>query len=452
MESHDSPRPRSVRRDRTATHLAVAAAMTSAVLLSACSNGPSSSSSGSSAAPVANPTANLRGVTLTMWTGTGDAHQADEVIKAFKSATGATVNRVTIPDTYETNVQTKLASGSKPDLMDWQPTQSALTSIRGSQILQPLSGQSWETHLTPTVATLGKIDNTRYAAPITIPSTIGVYYNKKVFAQLGIAVPQTWSAMIADAQKIKAGGVAPFYEAGKDQWPLQFPVQVQLTHLTKSGTFWPKLNKNQASWTDPAIVQAITNYNDQIIKGGLANADYQSGTFVNQGSELLSGKAAMAINLNALLGEMQTSTSLSQLNDTIGFFPISPDGPIGTYVPDHTNALVAPKTGDTTRENAAKQFIAFWLGPNYKSFIADQKTVSIEKSVPTPATVPDAAQASAKALDNSVPALQVESIITPNIEIYLGDMLFGKKTPLQVAQACQTQFTQQATAQGVAGF
>lgn len=439
---------------RLLTSVVVIATM--AVLAAGCSD-PSASSptTASKPAPTAvNPTAKLTGVTLTMWAAQASATQADSVISAFEAATGATINKVVVPDPYESNVQTKLASGDKPDLMFWQPTESALTSIRAKDTLQVLDGQPWTSQLLSSLSTIGVLDNTRYAEPLGVPAVIGVYYNKQVFQKAGITtLPADWADMIADAQKIKATGVNPFYEVGKDMWPLQWAVQVQLADLTKAGTFWPALNQNKDSWTNPTIVTAITNYQNSIIKSGLSNPDYKTGTFVDQGKDLYAGTAGMAIQLGALLSEITAAhPAKADVDQRIGFFPISLTGTTGTYVVDQTQGFVAPKTGDATREAAARQFMAFWLGPDYQAYLNSSGQLPVVTGAQPPASAPQAAIDSAKSLDNSVPAFQMVALDSPDMHIYLADMLYGKKTPLQVAQACETQFVQLAKAQGATGF
>ena len=420
--------------------------------LTACSGTSTPGDSNNDANAIVDPTGDLTGVTLTLWAAAASSQEAKQVIDGFEKATGATVKTVVVPDPYETNVQTKLATGATPDLMFWQPTNSQLSVIRGAETLQNLSGQPWESKLSENVASLGTIDGVRYAAPVTAPSTIGVYYNKKVFAQAGISgTPAGFDGLLDAANKIKATGVAPFFEVGGDKWPLQWTPVVMMADLTKAGDFWPALNKNENTWTDPAIVETITKY-QSIITSGLVNADYKTATFADQGEALFDGKAGMAVQLGALLSAIQANHTTEEINSNIGFFPISPSGNIGTYVPDQTNSVVAPKTGDSKQEAAARQFLAYWLGPDYSDFVKDAKTVSIQTAVPSPATVPDAAVSSFEALKDSVGAYQVEAIVAPDLYLYLADMLYGKKTPQQVAEACEAQFKQLAAAQGAAGF
>ncbi|WP_426806081.1 hypothetical protein, partial [Stenotrophomonas sp. SrG] len=84
-------------------------------------------------------------------------------------------------------------------------------------------------------------------------------------------------------------------------------------------------------------------YND-LIAEGLFNADLKTATFEEQGPALLSGEAAMAVQVNSFFGQLQSLADTEELNEKIGFFPIAPSGNIGTFIPDQSNALVAFKT------------------------------------------------------------------------------------------------------------
>lgn len=47
-------------------------------------------------------------------------------------------------------------------------------------------------------------------------SMTGMYYNKKIFNDLGIQIPQTKDELIAAAKKIQAAGITPFVFPDKD--------------------------------------------------------------------------------------------------------------------------------------------------------------------------------------------------------------------------------------------
>ena len=433
----------------------VTAALIALTALTACSDpGAATSSAPSGVAAWPAPTTSLKGKSLTIWAAQNSTDIPKPVIAGFEKATGATIKLVTIPDPYEQNVQTKVATGDQPDLAFWQPTASQLSVLQAKTKLQPLDDAPWLNSLDPDVRDLtGTLDNTRYAALISSPSVQGVFYNRKLFAKAGItAPPKDFAEMVADARVIKTKtGVAPFFEAGGDKWPTQWWVQVQLADAAKAG-LWDKVNANQAKFTDPVVVNAISEYK-KLVDDGLFNPDIKTATFEDQGAALLDDKAAMVIQVDTYRLQMQTrEPDPAALDQKIGFFPISPTGNLATSIPDQSNALVAFKTGDAVRTAAARQFLSYWMGPGYSDFVNQAKTVSLEPAVPTPAGVSDLAKDQNKALSNSVGSFQSQAVANPDLYLNLADMLYGKKTPQQVAAATQSQFAQLAKAQGVPGF
>lgn len=435
-------------RKRIGAALVAAASL----VLTACSNPSSSTGSGSTPATWPAETAKLDGVTLTIWAAQNSNTVAKQVVADFEAATGAKVNIVTIPDPYEQDVQTKVATGDKPDLAFWQPTASELTSLNASSNLQPLDGAPWVSTFKPALQDItGLLNGKRYAALISSPAVEGVYYNKQVFAKYGITTtPTNFDEMIADAKTIKAKGGVPFFEMGGDRWATQWWVQVQLADAAKAG-LWDRVNKNQEKFTDSTILSAIKNY-QSLVGEHLFNSDITSATFVDQGKALLAGDAAMVVQVNSFFSELQASASTTELNSKIGFFPISPSGNIGTFIPDQSNAVVAFNTGDSKRESAARQLLEFWLGSEYPKFLADQNTVSLETAVPSPSTVPDALKSVADALSTSVGSMQALAVANPDLYINLANMLAGKMTPQQVASTTQDQFAQLAKAEGAPGW
>lgn len=431
-----------------ATSLAVVAALS----LAGCSD---PGNGGGAAAPADWPAQDtkLDGTTLTIWAAQNSNKIPDSVVKGFEAATGAKVDVVTIPDPYEQSVQTKVATGDKPDLAFWQPTASQLTALNANTNLQPLDGAPFVDAYTPELKDItGILNGTRYAALISTPAVEGVYYNKEVFAKAGITkTPGNWDEFLADARQLKTAGVTPFFDfGGGTPWATQWWVQVQLADAAKAG-LWDRVNKNEEKFTDPTIQGAIDTYQG-LIGEGLFNSDLKTAKFEDQGPALLSGKAAMAVQVNSFFGQLQSLSNTTELNEKIGFFPISPSGNVGTFIPDQSNALVAFKTGDAKREAAARQLLSYWLGNGYADFVNAQKTVSLQSGVASSSEVPQALLDVSKSLGGSVGSMQALAVANPDLYLNLGDMIQGTKTPTQVAEATQSQFAELAKAIGAAGF
>jgi raffinose/stachyose/melibiose transport system substrate-binding protein len=430
---------------------ALAVAATGAIALTGCSDpGADTGSDG----PVEWPAqdADLSGTTLTIWAAQNSNTVPESVIAGFEALTGAEVEVVTIPDPYEQGVQTKVATGDKPDLAFWQPTASQLTALNATQNLQPLDDAPWLDSYEPDLRDItGILDDTRYAALITTPAVEGVYYNKEVFAANGITeTPADWDAFLQTARDLKADGVTPFYEMGADMWATQWWVQVQLADAAADG-LWDRVNANEEQFTDPTIQGAIDTYHG-LIEEGLFNEDIKTATFEDQGAALLAGDAAMVMQVNSYFGQLQSLADTDELNQKIGFFPISPSGDTGTFIPDQSNALVAFKTGDEQREAASRQLLSYWLGDGYEDFVNAQNTVSLQTGVATPATVPEALLSISDSVGGSVGSMQALAIANPDLYLNLADMIQGTKTPAEVAEATQAQFAELAKAQGAEGF
>jgi len=361
------------------------------------------------------PTADLTGTTLTIWAAQNSNTVPEAVIAAFSEETGAEVEVVTIPDPYEQGVQTKVATGDLPDLAFWQPTASMLTALNAPTNLQPLDDAPWLEELDPAVRDItGVLDGTRYAALITSPAVQGVYYNKEVFAEHGITeTPADWEAFVETARTLHATGQTPFFEMGADRWGTQWWVQVQLADAAQEG-LWDRVNAGEESFTDETILGAIENY-QSLIEEGMFNEDIRTATFEDQGDALLGGDAAMVVQVNSFFGQLQAKADTAELDEKIGFFPISPSGNVATVIPDQSNALVAFRTGDAEQEAAARQLLAFWMGEGYEDFIADRQTVSLKSDVPSPDGVPQALLDVHASLGDSVGSMQSLAVANPDL-------------------------------------
>src|SRR5690606_687305 len=146
--------------------------------------------------------------------------------------------------------------------------------------------------------------------------------------------------------------------------------------------------------------------------------DAATATYEDQGDALLAGDAAMVVQSNALYGQLLAKAGAEALDETVGFFPISPSGNVATSIPDQTNALVAFATGDETREAAARQLMSFWMSEGYETFIEDQQTVSILTDVETPDSVPQLLRDLNAALADSVGSMQSEAVVNPDLYIF----------------------------------
>ncbi|WP_197025933.1 ABC transporter substrate-binding protein [Nocardioides sp. URHA0020] len=184
-----------------------------------------------------------------------------------------------------------------------------------------------------TFTDLGVIDQISPAAISTIKSLYGgkfnvlpyqyniegFWYNKKIFADNGLEVPQTYDDLVSDAAALDEAGVQPFSASGEQGWPLTRLISGYLSRELGPDAM-QRIKDGDAKLTDPEYVDAAQKIADLGDKGyfgkGLGSIDYD--TAINT---FLKGDAGILYMGSWVLGSF-ADESLNKIgSDNIGFFP-----------------------------------------------------------------------------------------------------------------------------------
>src|SRR6202046_1825232 len=186
----------------------VALASAAALALAACSSG---GGGGGSAAAGSGGTTTLKLVVADY--GTGPSNTSSKywgtIVSAFEAAhSNIKVNVTTIPWTnFDSQVQTMVQNKNYPDITEGD----YFSNYAQDGLLYPASDVlSDSSNLLPAFKAQGTYNGVQYGMPFTTSSRT-LFYNKKLFAQAGIAAaPQTWADVEADAAKITKLGKVGF--------------------------------------------------------------------------------------------------------------------------------------------------------------------------------------------------------------------------------------------------
>ena len=123
---------------------------------------------------------------------------------------------------------------------------------------------------------------------------VGIYYNKKLFRQAGIAsFPTSWDELMADCAKLKAAGTIPFAMDGdwvtQLMWSNLIGTQPGGADFLRGGILKGDLAGN------PMVVRA-TEYLKTMHTSGYVNKDAFSGDYNRAAAPFLDGQAAMIAN------------------------------------------------------------------------------------------------------------------------------------------------------------
>jgi multiple sugar transport system substrate-binding protein len=271
--------------------LALVAAVTlAAVSLTACGGSNDSSSSGSGSK------------TLTYWASNqGSSLEADKTIlqpelDKFAKQTGITVNVEVVPWSDLLNrLLAAATSGKGPDVVNIGNTWSASLQATGAFLQfddSTIGAVGGKDRFVPAaLAAAGAEGKPPTAVPLYSLS-YALYYNKKMFADAGIAAPPTtWAELVADGKKLTKPGQWGLAEEGSN---ISENSHHAFAFSQQYGGQWFD-SSGKATFDSPENVQALKRYlgfmaTDKIVNP--SNAEYAQNQSV---SDFANGKAAMLL-------------------------------------------------------------------------------------------------------------------------------------------------------------
>ncbi|MEU1617071.1 sugar ABC transporter substrate-binding protein [Streptomyces sp. NPDC005722] len=275
------------------TRTTAAAALAAALIASATACGGGSSTDGGG---------NGSPKELTYWASNqGASLEADKAtltpeLEKFEKQTGIKVKLEVIPWSDLLNrILAAATSGQGPDVLNIGNTWSA--SLQATGALRPFDAKAFEAiggkdrFVSSALGATGAEGKDPAAVPL-YSLAYGLYYNKKMFADAGIAnPPATWDELVADGKKLTKGGK---YGLAVEGGNLSENVHHAFVFGKQHGAdFFDAAGK--PTFTTPEAVAAVKQYIDFIAKDKITapgNAEYAANQSV---ADFATGKAAMLL-------------------------------------------------------------------------------------------------------------------------------------------------------------
>lgn len=200
-------------------------------------------------------------------------------------------------------LKTKFASNDLPDMIQiYKPQWIETNASNGLDKLVDLTGlenisQYEEDALNGTFVYQDKL----YGIPMDSVTLSGVFYNKKVFKEAGVEIPNTWEELLEVCETLKNAGITPVYYSAKDVWSVQPPaISGMVSEAAKRGigTFelMELINTNQVKYSECEEFVNGIEQTKELIEKGYINETYLSDTVDNAHQALAEGSCAMYIN------------------------------------------------------------------------------------------------------------------------------------------------------------
>lgn len=186
----------------------------------------------------------------------------------------------------------------------------------------------------------------------------GFFYNKKIFEENNLEVPETIDEFMNVCAALKEKGIQPVACAGKEQWPI---TRLLGAYATQAGgtDILVKANDGSLSWTDKSLMDSYQWLSDMGANGyfgeGMTTVDTDT-----QNSLFSTGMAAMEYN-----GSWFTETLASEsstLGEDVGFFAFPTveggKGVANTYTTSYGMYLLFK---DEVCDDAMSKWIAYMM-------------------------------------------------------------------------------------------
>lgn len=286
-------------------------------------------------------------------------------------------------------VKTRLATGEAGDILQYN-SGSLFQALDPGKNLADLSDIQTNVidSFKPVVTAA---DGTVRGVPFGSAMGGGIYYNKKIYADLGLSVPKTWDEFMANNAKIKEAGKVPVATTFGDTWSSQLFVLADYYNVqAEVPTFAADYTANKAKYASTPAAERGFQYLEDVFKAGYMNADFGAAKFDDGVRMVATGEAAHYPMLTFALGNIKQNYP-ENLND-VGFFaqpgPSADKNGLTVWMPAGLYVPAASQNID-----AAKDFLSFVASPEGCKIMIDANGATgpfLIKDCALPADVPAA--------------------------------------------------------------
>lgn len=218
---------------------------------------------------------------------------------------------------------TRMATGDMTDLLLFN-TGTPKAALNPQNNMLELDDFAFADQLTDEFRRSASVDGSLYAAPFASSQAGAWLYNKQVYADLGLEIPHTWDALMANCASIQQAGIIPVLAGYKQGWSCQIVFLADEYNIKTSVPDFPQLfASNRAKYaTTPSALRSFEKLADL---GPYLHDEYRT-TDIRQAVDLLvSGAGAHYPAQTSVLNSIYLSYP-EQINN-IGAFAQPGDDP-----------------------------------------------------------------------------------------------------------------------------
>jgi raffinose/stachyose/melibiose transport system substrate-binding protein len=254
---------------------------------------------------------------------------------------------------YSAGVKMRLLGGEKMDVFDiWSPSLFEEFRKLDDDVYLDVSGSEFLDDFLPSSLEAVTIDGKVYGVP-GVMHTDGLLYNKTMFQEMGLSVPDTWDEFLAACESLKGSGVIPI-ALNSEWWVPQFFFGSMMSNNGADAAWTAKLERGELRANDPVLVDAMKKTRE-IIDRGYVPEDWHTQKHEQSRDLIGQGKAAMIVT-----GTWDLLDVIARNPDQEIEFMMVPGE--GRTVPNFNIGSYKVIRSTTEHPDEAKRFVAFMNG------------------------------------------------------------------------------------------
>ncbi len=216
-------------------------------------------------------------------------------------------------------VKTRLATGEMPDIFQYN-SGSLFQALKPEQTMADLSDLPSAAGIFESFKkVVSGSDGHVRGIPFGPAMGGGIFYNRKIYAELGLQPPKTWAEFMSNNEKIKAAGKVAIAQTYGTTWTSQIFVLADFFNVqTEVPTFADDYTANKVKYaTTPAALRGF-EHQEEVAKAGFFNEDFGAASFDDGMRMVSTGEAAHYPSLTFGIGNIQQNFP-DNVKD-VGFF------------------------------------------------------------------------------------------------------------------------------------
>jgi raffinose/stachyose/melibiose transport system substrate-binding protein len=259
-----------------------------------------------------------------------------------------------------------MASGDVPDLFSQWPTVNFQQRVDAGHIAD-ISDLPAIKNIKDDALKVARYKGKDWLIPISY-NTMGVWYNKDIFARYNLAIPATWAEFVNVCKTLKANNITPALICGKELEPTRQDMCVYLLTV-------PDYDALQADWAAHRV-DLSKPYGNQLRDMARRIVEYQTyaqADVVGSGRDQLradfaSGKAAMYIEGSWCIPTFKAANP----NLNFGLMPFPAVNAADTKVTAFPGDFAITMSSSAKHPAEARQFLEFIASPAAATYYAQE--------------------------------------------------------------------------------